>query len=252
MSTRLLSASQGEILVLTLDSEDGFPRIERRVLAEFGSQLERLAGTGEFAGCVITGTERAFAVGADISELAQLSAVEAFEFSREGQQVFRAIEQSRKPIVAAIRGYCMGGGLDLALACHARIASPDAVLAHPGGALGILTGWGGTQRLTRLIGRLSALEMLTTGRKIDASEALEWGLVGKNRGRQRFAFSCRATFTSNRWASRGLWAGSPLAAGSRGPDRRYRPREFQRSTALRAALPQPRSSRAPWVQRLEY
>lgn len=73
----------------------------------------------------------------------------------------------------------MGGGLDLAIACHARIASPDAVFAHPGGALGILTGWGGTQRLTRLIGRARALEMLTTGRKVNALEALEWGLVSK-------------------------------------------------------------------------
>jgi enoyl-CoA hydratase len=125
------------------------------------------------------GSDRAFAVGADVNELARLSPAEAFEFSREGQRVFRAIERSPKPIVAGIRGYCMGGGLDLALACHARIASPDAVFAHPGGALGILTGWGGTQRLTRLIGRARALEMLTTGRKVNAKEAQEFGLLSE-------------------------------------------------------------------------
>jgi enoyl-CoA hydratase/carnithine racemase len=118
-------------------------------------------------------------VGADVNELTRLSPSEAFEFSRDGQRVLRAIERSSKPIVAAIRGYCMGGGLDLALACHARIALPEALFAHPGGAIGILTGWGGTQRLSRLIGRARALEMLTTGRKVSAHEALEWGLVRK-------------------------------------------------------------------------
>lgn len=179
MSTRLLVAPHDGILFLTLDGGDGLPRLTRSLLAELGLQIERLAATPEFVGCVITGSEEAFAVGADVNELARLSPAEAFEFSRAGQRAFRAIEQSPKPIVAAIRGYCMGGGLDLALACHARIASPDAVFAHPGGALGILTGWGGTQRLTRLIGRARALEMLTTGRKVGAHEALEWGLIRK-------------------------------------------------------------------------
>ncbi len=146
-------------------------------LTSLARKSRRLAATPEFAGCVIAGSERAFAVGADVNELAHLSPAEAFEFSRAGQRVLGAIEKSPKPIVAAIRGYCMGGGLDLALACHARVATPDAVFAHPGGALGILTGWGGTQRLTRLIGPARALEMLTTGRKVSAHEALEWGLV---------------------------------------------------------------------------
>jgi enoyl-CoA hydratase len=181
VSTRLLAAPHDGILFLTLDGGDGLPRLTRSVLAELGSQIERLSATSEFVGCVITGSERAFAVGADVKELAQLSPAEAFGFSREGQRVFRVIEKSPRPVVAAIRGYCMGGGLDLALACLARIASPDAVFAHPGGALGILTGWGGTQRLTRLIGRARALEMLTTGRAVDAHEALEWGLVSKTR-----------------------------------------------------------------------
>jgi enoyl-CoA hydratase len=177
VSTRLLAAPHAGILFLTLESDDGLPRIKRSLLAELGSQIERLAATPEFVGCVITGSDEAFAVGADVNELAHLSPSEAFEFSRGGQRVFRAIERLSKPIVAAIRGYCMGGGLDLALACHARIASPDAVFAHPGGALGIITGWGGTQRLPRLIGRARALEMLTTGRKVSAQEALEWGIV---------------------------------------------------------------------------
>jgi enoyl-CoA hydratase len=89
----------------------------------------------------------------------------------------RTVANSPKPVVAAIRGYCMGGGLDLALACHKRIASSDAVFAHPGGSLGIITGWGGTQRLPRLIGRSRALELLVTGRRLDAEEAFACGLV---------------------------------------------------------------------------
>lgn len=180
MATQLRSTSQGKLLILKLESDDGLPRIERSVLAGIDSQVRGLAAAREFdgcVGCVITGMERAFAVGAEIGELARLTPGEAHEFSREGQRVMRAIERSRAPVIAAIRGYCMGGGLDLALACHARIAAPDAVFAHPGGALGILTGWGGTQRLGRLIGRGRALEMLATGRKIYAPEALGAGLI---------------------------------------------------------------------------
>jgi len=179
VGSRLSVARHDEILLLALESDDQFPRVERRILAEIEAQIVLLAEQRELAGAVITGTERAFAVGAEISELASLTPALAFEFSRYGQSVMRAVANLRKPVVAAIRGYCMGGGLDLALACHARIASSDAVFAHPGGSLGIITGWGGTQRLPRLIGRSRALEMLVTGRRLDATEALDRGLVHK-------------------------------------------------------------------------
>ena len=179
MSSRLSAAHHDGILLLTLESKDGFPRLERRILAEIEAQVAKLAGTREVAGAVITGTERAFAVGADISELANLTPASAVEFARRGQSVMRAVAHSPKPIIAATRGYCMGGGLDLALACHARIASRDAVFAHPGGSLGIITGWGGTQRFPRLIGRSRAIEMLVTCRRLDATEALEFGLIQK-------------------------------------------------------------------------
>lgn len=146
-------------------------------MALIGREMVRLGAGVELRGCVMAGGENAFAVGADIEEIAGLEGVEAQEFSREGQGVMRPIAHSRKPVIAAIRGFCLGGGLDLALACHARVASADAVFGHPGGAIGILTGWGGTQRLARLIGRARAEEMLVTGRKISAEEACEWGLV---------------------------------------------------------------------------
>jgi enoyl-CoA hydratase len=179
VGSRLYEAQHDDLLVLTLESDDGFPRLERRILAEIEDQIVKLAEQRELAGAVITGTERAFAVGAEISELANLTPALAFEFARRGQGVMRAVANSRKPVVAAIRGYCMGGGLDLALACHARIASSDAVFAHPGGSLGIITGWGGTQRLPRMIGRSRAIEMLVTGQRMDAIEALNCGLVEK-------------------------------------------------------------------------
>ncbi len=128
---------------------------------------------------MITGTALAFAAGAEISELAALGAAEAFEFSRLGQRVMNRIEQFSKPVVAAIRGYCLGGGLDLALACHVRIAGKESVFAHPGGSLGILTGWGGTGRLPRIVGRGRALEILATGRSITSTEAFAMRLINR-------------------------------------------------------------------------
>lgn len=177
MSTRLRSAVESGVLFLTLESDDGYPRLERAVMRELAREVETPARDPRLKGAVITGGEQSFASGAEISELAELSPVEAFEFSQHGQRVLRAIENSSKPVVAAIRGYCMGGGLDLALACHFRIAAPDSIFAHPGGALGILTGWGGTQRLPRLIGRSRAAELLATGRRLTAEDALQMGLI---------------------------------------------------------------------------
>lgn len=179
MSTRLRSATHSSVLLITLENDDGYPRLERSVMNELEREMKTLARDSTLKGAVITGTEQSFASGAEISELAELSPADASKFSRSGQRVFRTIELSPNPVVAAIRGFCMGGGLDLALACHVRIAEPDAVFAHPGGALCILTGWGGTQRLPRLIGRSRALEMLTTGRRIAAVEAFDWGLVAR-------------------------------------------------------------------------
>ena len=131
-------------------------------------------------GAVLCGTEKCFAAGADLEEIASLNGPSAREFAELGQRVMRAIEESEKPVIAAVSGYCMGGGLDLALACRARIASADAVLAHRGAALGIMTGWGGTQRLPSVLGprgKSLAMELMTTGRTMDAREALACGLV---------------------------------------------------------------------------
>jgi enoyl-CoA hydratase/carnithine racemase len=179
VSTRLVVNPQDDILLLRLESDDGLPRLEMAVLDALDREVVRLAEASELAGAVITGSELAFAAGAEIAEVARLTPRVALAFARRGQEVLGRIASSAKPVVAAIRGYCIGGGLDLALACHARIAAADAVFAHPGVRRGIITGWGGTQRLPRLIGRGPALEMLITGSRIRSREASPWGLVSK-------------------------------------------------------------------------
>jgi enoyl-CoA hydratase len=126
---------------------------------------------------IFTGSEDVFASGANIRELAQLDSTSAVQFSQLGQRVFQNIADSTKLTIAAINGYCMGGALDLALACDIRVASPAATFSHPGSKLGIITGWGGTQRLPRIIGRTRALELFATARKIGSEEALFIGLV---------------------------------------------------------------------------
>lgn len=126
---------------------------------------------------IFTGTDDVFASGANIRELTQLNPESAKDFAKFGQTLFQMIADARQVTIAAINGYCMGGALDLALACDLRVASKDAVFAHPGARLGIITGWGGTQRLPRLIGRARALEFFTTARTLKSIEALEIGLV---------------------------------------------------------------------------
>ena len=118
-----------------------------------------------------------FSVGADLNEIAKLTGPEAYEFSALGQSLMNAIAGFRAPVIAAIEGHCMGGGLDLALACHRRIAAPSAIFGHRGAALGLITGWGGTQRLPRLVGKGRALEMFVAAEKLSAGRALEISLV---------------------------------------------------------------------------
>lgn len=128
---------------------------------------------------IFTGTADVFASGANIRELANLDSTSALQFSQLGQRVFQRIADAPQRTVAAINGYCIGGALDLALACDARVASIDASFAHPGARLGIITGWGGTQRLPRIIQKVRALELFLTARRITSAQALEMGLVSR-------------------------------------------------------------------------
>jgi enoyl-CoA hydratase len=149
------------------------------VLIKLDSLFSQVNKRTEINTVVFTGTADVFASGADIRELAGLDPESARRFSERGQQLFQRIAETSQLTVAAINGYCMGGALDLALACDVRLASTSAVFAHPGARLGIITGWGGTQRLPRLIGKARALELFMTAGRFSATEALEMGLVSR-------------------------------------------------------------------------
>jgi enoyl-CoA hydratase/carnithine racemase len=163
------------VCVLRLKSDDATNRLTRaRVMAlieVFGDSARKAKPL------IIAGRGRFFSAGADLREIMALTGPVALEFSRMGQTLMTAVERYPSPVYAAISGYCMGGGLDLALACHERIASPNAVLAHRGAALGLITGWGGTQRLPRLVGKAKALEIFVVAEKVQARDAMSYGLV---------------------------------------------------------------------------
>ena len=146
-------------------------------LNELDALLTPLLNNEAIETVIFTGTDDVFLSGANIRELAQLDTDSARSFARFGQRLFQSIANARQKTIAAINGYCMGGGMDLALACDTRAASIDAKFGHPGARLGIITGWGGTQRLPRLIGKARALELFATARLFTATEALALGLI---------------------------------------------------------------------------
>lgn len=169
--------SHNSVAILIFPTGTGYPRLTRQVLDEVRDLLDSIRVEDLFHGVVIAANSESFAVGADIEELAALEGISAREFAQAGQALLNQIEHFPLPVVAAIRGFCLGGGLDLALACHARVAAYDSSFGHPGGSLGLITGWGGTQRLPRWVGKDQALQMLLTGDRIPATQALTLGLV---------------------------------------------------------------------------
>lgn len=170
---KLESAALARLLRLT--SADGTNRLTRACVLALTAALAELRIHP--APLVIAGNSHFFSVGADLNEIATLTGPEAYNFSAMGQALMNSIATYPAPVIAAIEGHCMGGGLDLALACHRRIASPHAVFGHRGAALGLITGWGGTQRLPRLIGKGRALELFVAADKVTAASALQIGLV---------------------------------------------------------------------------
>jgi enoyl-CoA hydratase len=170
---------RGPVAVLRLDHPAERNPLSVSTLDELDRLFSSLAAREEIHAIVITGAGDVFASGANIGELSALAPDAARAFAERGQRLFQKISDARPLTVAAVNGFCMGGGLDLALACDLRVASPGAVFAHPGARLGIITGWGGTQRLPRLVGEARAVELFVTGRRLTAGEALEWGLVSR-------------------------------------------------------------------------
>jgi len=153
--------------------------LSRQILDELDQTLSSLFARPELRAIILTGSEDIFASGANLNELVELDERQAQDFSELGQNLFRRIAQAEQITIAAINGFCMGGALDLALACDIRVASSTAIFSHPGARLGIITGWGGTQRLARLIGRARALEFFVTARRYLAEEAVRIGLVAQ-------------------------------------------------------------------------
>jgi enoyl-CoA hydratase len=174
----LFEVDAGGVALVTVNRPEKLNALSGAVIADLHQAFARIAGESGIRAAILTGAgEKAFVAGADIQELAALSPLEAHEFARRGQQVFRMLETSHKPSVAAVNGFALGGGLELAMACTVRFAAENARLGQPEVKLGIIPGYGGTQRLPRLVGRGRALEMLLAGDPVTAAEAWRIGLV---------------------------------------------------------------------------
>ena len=168
----------GDLAVVTIDRQEKLNALNAEVLAELGEVFERLRDDQDVRGVVLTGGgTKAFVAGADIGELARLDPVGGVALSRRGQDLFLAIERFPKPVLAAVGGFALGGGCELALACHLRLAGDNARFGLPEVGLGVIPGYGGTVRLARLVGLGRAVEMILSGEMIDAARAAEIGLV---------------------------------------------------------------------------
>ena len=175
-SSEYLLTTEPAFHLLTLISPDGTNRLTAAKAKALTQAFEELASTSRKP-VILTGNEHFFSAGADLNEIRGLTGPSAYEFAHMGQHLMNAVANFPAPVIAAIRGYCLGGGLDLALSCSLRVAAPKAILGHRGAALGIMTGWGGTQRLSRLIGRARTLRMFVEAQKLTAAEALDAGLI---------------------------------------------------------------------------
>ncbi|MFN3997723.1 enoyl-CoA hydratase/isomerase family protein [Algoriphagus sp.] len=174
----ILTEEKNGVLYLTINREDKMNALNYATLAELKEIFEEVVDNKSIKAVILTGSgEKSFVAGADISEIASLNEVNARKFAENGQEIFAMIENCHKPVIAVTNGFTLGGGCELAMACHMRIASANAKFGQPEVNLGIIPGYGGTQRLTLLIGRGKANELMMTGDMIGAEEAKAFGLV---------------------------------------------------------------------------
>jgi enoyl-CoA hydratase len=174
----LLVETKNGILFVTLNRPNQLNALNIAVFKDLENMLNEATKNFEIKSILITGSgEKAFAAGADIKEFAHFDVVKGKELAANGQRIFKSIETFKKPIIAAVNGFALGGGLELAMACHIRIASDNARFGQPEVSLGVTPGYAGTQRLTQLIGKGKSMELLMTGGMIKADEALSLGLV---------------------------------------------------------------------------
>jgi enoyl-CoA hydratase len=174
----LITETKSNIYYITINRPDKLNALNKKTIEELGIAVSEAEKAGDVRVIILTGAgTKAFVAGADISEFADFNDRQGEELSAYGQKVFSAIEQCNKPVIAAINGFALGGGCELAMACHIRVASDNARFGQPEVKLGLIPGYGGTQRLPRLIGRNKATELLLTADMMNAQDALQWGLV---------------------------------------------------------------------------
>ena len=178
--TTLLASLEEGIYTLTINRPDKLNALNRDVFTDLNNALDEIENNPAIRSVIITGAgEKAFVAGADISEFDSLDKEQAMALSKRGQDIFARIEKASKPIVAAVNGFALGGGCELAMSCHFRIASVNARFGQPEVNLGLIPGYGGTQRLVQLIGKGRAMELLMSARMMDAAEAKATGLVNE-------------------------------------------------------------------------
>lgn len=177
MKTAILTEKIRDSLIIKFNRPEIRSPLSVFILNRLNEILDEAEKDTEIKKIIFTGKRDVFASGADLREIAALSFDAAHEFAIKGQRLMNKISASEEQTIAAVNGYCFGGALDLALACDSRIATQNAEFSHPGVGLGIMTGWGGTQRLPRLIGEANALEIFLTAKRVSAGEALKIGLV---------------------------------------------------------------------------
>ena len=178
MYQTLLTSLENQIFTITINRSDKLNAINNTVMTELGAVIDEVYENSEIKSAIITGSgHKAFAAGADIGEFLGLTIEQGKYLAQKGQDVFQKIENCPKPVVAAVNGFALGGGHELAMACHFRIASHNAKFGQPEVNLGLIPGYGGTQRLVQLIGKGRAIEMMITGNMIDANMAWQYGLV---------------------------------------------------------------------------
>ena len=177
---QVLITKENGIGIVTVNRPESLNAMNKDVIIELISKIEGLLSEGDIRVIIITGSgEKAFIAGADIKLMQKMNKSEAYEFANLGHKLANTIENSDKPVIAAVNGFALGGGSEIALACHIRVASDNAVFAQPEVKIGLLPGWGGTQRLPRIVGKGLANELIITGRNVTAQEALKIGLVNR-------------------------------------------------------------------------
>lgn len=178
MYQTLLTSLENNIFIITINRPDKLNALNKEVLEELNSALDEVEKNSEIKSVIITGAgPKSFVAGADISEFIGLDKEQARKLAKKGQDCFARIENSSKPIIAAVNGFALGGGCELAMSCHFRLASDNAKFGQPEVNLGLVPGYGGTQRLVQLIGKGKAIELLISAAMIDANEAKDLGLV---------------------------------------------------------------------------